>query len=141
MSVAGDQLDIFFVDSGIMELIPQVNVIPMPLRFIHFPFQAIECILVDIEPIDGDSKDRVIDELFRLAGDELNPNVFQSIVRSRLMRTINFCALFRTIKFAALFRTNNFCALFRTNNFCALFRTINFCALFRRLISVLFLYD
>jgi len=61
-----NKVDVFFVDYGDSEFISYSDIIPMPVALRRMPFQAIECMCIDIEPLDIQWNDDVCNKFFDL---------------------------------------------------------------------------
>jgi hypothetical protein len=53
-------MKVFYVDFGNKEFVADTSIRNIDPQFLHLPFQALECFLVDIEPVGG--KDRFTQE-------------------------------------------------------------------------------
>lgn len=63
-------LEVFLVDSGVTDDVPLSDVAPMPMHFnSQLPFQAIECSLIDLEPVGSAYYERCADVLLALTAD------------------------------------------------------------------------
>lgn len=51
---SGDRkVEVFYVDFGNKEFVSDISIRNIDPQFLHLPFQALECFLVDIEPVGG----------------------------------------------------------------------------------------
>lgn len=46
-------VQVFYVDFGNKEFVSDISIRNIDPQFLHLPFQALECFLVDIEPVGG----------------------------------------------------------------------------------------
>lgn len=77
----GKLIEVFFVDTGVTCDLPMQDIIPMPSRFKQLPFQAIECSLVGIEPMQDAYLETCTDFILNATGDQQgNPIKLQALV-------------------------------------------------------------